>query len=148
MKRTIALALISLTLPVIPQRQAIAQYQTIPAAVSACYAQPLLCTVVAAGVGAWILTRNGRKILCTWDGCQAYSERQPSRIYTDEPDSHDAETWQEEVWVADPADAARVCRAKARNWSRRGNVTYIGSRCSKKKARGGDFRCICSFRAG
>lgn len=45
--------------------------QSVPAAVAACAAQPEICAIAAAGIGAWyVLWRNQAPTLCTWGGCE------------------------------------------------------------------------------
>ncbi len=80
----------SITLPVDPPAQA----QSVPAAVAACTAQPEICSVVVAGVGAWyILWRHHMTELCTWGGCKVL-QRPPRAEMRANREEHGAATRQ------------------------------------------------------
>lgn len=144
MKRILAIASLAVALPVVPQQEAIAQQQAIPAAVAACYSQPTICAVVGAVAGGWILMRRGRQVLCTWDGCRPYQgrvERQPreSRIEGNENIPGSMETH--------AAASAEDCRKMERTFKQQGrNLKLVEARRVRNAARdGGVFQYLCIF---
>lgn len=143
MNRIIATGMAStLALTLIPQQQATAQYQqALPAAVAACYSQPTICAVVGAAAGGWILMRRGRKVLCTWDGCQPVRENQIPRELRNEGDYNVPGSM--EIHAAADEEGCRRMEARFQRAGRK--VKLVAARRVRNAAKDGgvmQYQCI------
>ena len=119
MKESIAIGLLVVQ-PVTVQ----AQSQALPAAVTACYSQPVICAVVGATVGGWVIVRNGQHLLCTYANCKPIRNQRiqdPEGTF-DEP---------KDFYAGSPEEALAQCNRLAANRSY-GNTIVVCVGCVKR----------------
>jgi hypothetical protein len=121
MQKIWAIALATSLLPSLsPPAQA--QAQAIPAAVAACASEALICAVVVAGAGTWLLVyRDGRQLLCTWDGCRLQRSSPSPR----HPQPLTMQQYTEPAAAKLQKDALRECTERAQLKSEQTGKTTI-----------------------